>query len=62
MMRKEDLIKRIVDNHNRIVQIEVHGDNAILVADTIRDLRSLLGQLQSELIEETSSKANSEKQ
>ena len=62
MMRKEDLIKRIVDNHNRIVQLEVRGDNAILVADTIRDLRNLLSQLQSELIEEATVNADSDKQ
>lgn len=51
-MTKTDLLQRIMENHNRIAQIEVHGDGAILVADTLRDLRYLLKQLQNEAIEE----------
>ena len=51
-MTKTELIKRIVDNHNRIASILVSGDNAILVADTLRDMRHLFTQLQSESIEE----------
>lgn len=50
-MTKIDLLQRIIDNHNRIAQIEVRGENAILVADTLRDLRSLLNQLKIENIE-----------
>lgn len=49
-----ELIQRIADNHNRVAQILVSGDNAILVADTIRDLRSLVEQLQTEGIAEES--------
>ena len=51
-MKKADLLQRIVDAHNRIAQIEVRGDNTIIVADTLRDLRHLLKQLQTEVIEE----------
>ena len=51
-MTKTELMQRIADNHNRIATIEVHGDGAILVADTLRDLRNLCKQLQSESIEE----------
>ena len=51
-MKKTDLMQRIVDSHNRIAQIEVRGDNAILVADTLRDLRNLLKQLQADTVEE----------
>ena len=51
-MTKKDLLQRIIDNHNRIAQIEVHGESTILVADTLRDLRYLLQQLQNESIEE----------
>lgn len=51
-MTKTDLLQRIIDNHNRIAQIEVRGENAILVADTLRDLRYLLNQLKTENIEE----------
>lgn len=51
-MTKTDLLQRIIDNHNRIAQMEVRGDNTILVADTLRDLRYLLKQLQNESVEE----------
>lgn len=50
-MTKMELINRIVENHNRITNIEVHGDGAILVADTLRDLRNLIKKLQSEPIQ-----------
>lgn len=50
-MIKQDLISRLVENHNRIASIEVRGDNAILVADTLRDLRNLVKKLQSESIQ-----------
>ena len=51
-MTKMELIKRIVDNHNRIASIQVSGDNAIFVADTLKDMRYLFNQLQTESIEE----------
>lgn len=51
-MTKTDLLQRIIDNHNRIAQMEVRGDNTILVSDTLRDLRYLLKQLQNESVEE----------
>ena len=55
-MKKTELLQRIVENHNRIAQIEVHSDGAILMGDTLKDLRLLLKQLQSEPIEEETSK------
>lgn len=45
-----ELIQRIADNHNRIAQIKVSGDDAILVGDTLKDMRALVQQLQSEEI------------
>ena len=51
-MTRTELIKRIMDNHNRIATIQVHGEGAILVAATLRDLRHLFNQLQTESIEE----------
>ena len=55
-MTKTDLLQRIVDNHNRIAQMEVHGDNTILVAETLIDLRHLVKQLQNETIEDAENK------
>lgn len=54
-MTKTELMTRIADNHNRIASIEVHGESACLVADTLRDLRNLMQRLQQETIEENSS-------
>lgn len=51
-MTKQDLLQRIIDNHNRIAQMEVRGDNTIIVAETLIDLRHLLKQLQNETVEE----------
>lgn len=51
-MTKLELLNRIVDNHNRIANVEVHGESAILVADTLRDLRNLIKILQTESTEE----------
>lgn len=47
-MTQLELIQRIADNHNRIAQIKVSGDDAILVGDTLKDMRALVQQLQSE--------------
>ena len=44
-----ELMQRIAENHNRIAQIVVSGDNAILVGDTIRDLRLIVKELQEQL-------------
>lgn len=44
-----ELIQRIIENHNRIAQVVVSGDNAILVGDTIRDLRMIVKELQEQL-------------
>ena len=50
-MTKMELINRIVENHNRIAKMVVSGDNAILVGDTLKDLRQLFQQLQIEDID-----------
>ena len=52
-MTKQELINRLVDNHNRVSSIEVHGEGAILVADTIRDIRFLIKQLQEEMSQDS---------
>jgi hypothetical protein len=54
-MKKTELLTQILENHNRIARIEVHGEGAILVAETLLDLRRLLSRLQAEAIEEETS-------
>ncbi len=55
-MTKVELLNRIVENHNRIANVEVRGDNTLLISDTLRDLRYLIKQLQSEPVEEENKK------
>lgn len=57
-MTKTELLNCIVENHNRIANIEVHGENTLLVADTLRDLRYLVKRLQQETIEDESGGVN----
>lgn len=47
-MTKMELINRIVENHNKIMNVEVHGESVIVLADAMYDLRMLIKQLQSE--------------
>lgn len=44
-----EILQRVAENHNRIAKVYVSGDNAILVGDTIRDLRALAQELQSQI-------------
>lgn len=48
-MTKLEIAQRIVNNHNRIAQIVVSGDSAILLGDTLKDMRMLLKDLQADL-------------
>ena len=48
-MKTLDIMRRLVQIHNRIVQVSVSGDNAILVGDSIRDLRLLLQELEQKV-------------
>lgn len=48
-MKTLDIMRRLVQIHNRIAQVSVSGDNAILVGDSIRDLRLLLQELEQDV-------------
>ena len=48
-MTTMELLQRVAENHNRIAQVIVSGDNAILVGDTLRDLRLIAQELQEQL-------------
>lgn len=47
-MTTKELIERIATNHNRIADMTVSGDNAILVGDTLKDMRDLFQRLKQE--------------
>lgn len=55
-MTKLEIVQRIAGNHNRLANIMVSGDNAIMMGETLRDLRALVQELQqdveAELVEE----------
>ena len=44
-----EILQKVAENHNRIMQVSASGDNAILIGDTIRDLRDLIQQLRADL-------------
>ena len=54
-MKKTELVTQLLDNHNRLVQIEVHGDGTLLMAETLISLRHILNKLKTEEVEEESS-------
>lgn len=43
-----EIIKRVAENHNRIAQVLVSGDSAVLIGDSIKDMRLLIQQLQAD--------------
>lgn len=51
-MTKLEITQRIAGNHNRLANIMVSGDNAILMGETLKDLRSLVQELQQDIEEE----------
>lgn len=55
-----EILQRVAENHNRIAQVFVSGDNAILIGDVIRDLRLLVQQLQADLEAEQQTEAEKE--
>ncbi len=48
-MTKLEILQRIVTNHNRISQVMVSGEGAVLVGDTIKDLRLLAQEIQTDV-------------
>lgn len=56
-MTKLDILKHIADNHNRLMRITVSGDNAILMGETLVDMRLLAQEMQKDVeIDETDTK------
>lgn len=61
-MTKLELMNHLVENHNRILCVSVAGESAILIADTIKDLRCLISALQEDINNERIKSINNEKQ
>jgi len=61
IMTKQEIIQCVVNNHNRLAHITVSGDSAILMGDTLKDLRALVQQLQVDLEAEEAANFENEK-
>lgn len=48
-MKTIDIMQSLVRIHNRIIQINVSGDNSLLMADSIREIRQLLQELENDV-------------
>ena len=61
-MTKLEIVQVIANNHNRLSQIMVNGDNAILMGETIKEMRALVRELQEDIEkEEKESESNEPK-
>ena len=48
-MDKMEILQCVANNHNRLTQIMVSGDNAILMGETLKELRFLAQTLSADL-------------
>ena len=54
-MEVKDILSGIVEIHNRLAEINVHGDDTIRMAEVLQRCRSIVFQMQKELDEEIES-------
>lgn len=59
-MTKLEIAQRVANNHNRLANILVSGDSAILMGETLKDLRLLVQELQKDISEEKLETCNKE--
>lgn len=59
-MNKQEITQYVANVHNRLTQIMVSGDSAIMMGDTLRELRYLVQELQKDINEEEASDKVSE--
>lgn len=48
-MTKQEIIQCVASSHNRLAHVTVSGDSAILMGDTLKELRALVQQLQADV-------------
>lgn len=61
IMTKLEIMNHIIEDHNRILSVSVSGESALLIADTIRDLRNLVSALQNDINAEKVKKITDER-
>ena len=60
-MTKIEIAQHIANAHNRLTQIQVCGDGAILMGDTLKELRLLVQELQKDIEAENASEEEQSK-
>lgn len=59
-MTKLEILQHIVSSHNRLAGIMVSGDNAIMMGDSLKELRYLAGEIQKDAEAEEAEKQQEE--
>ena len=44
-----EILQRLANIHNMILRVFVNGDNAVLIGESIKELRDLIGQLNQDV-------------
>lgn len=60
-MTKIEIVQHIANIHNCLVQIQVCGDGAIMMGDTLKELRFLVQELQKDIEAENASEEEQSK-
>lgn len=45
-METKDILPALIDIHNRLIEISVHGDDTIRMAEVLKQCRAIVFQLQ----------------
>ena len=59
-MTKLEILQHIATNHNNLAHIMVRGDDAIMMGETLKNLRMLVQSLQQDVEEENDKDAGDE--
>ena len=57
-MKTYDLMQRLAQIHNQLMNVSVSGENAILLGNTILNIRSLLQDIENEAKKESTENAD----
>jgi len=57
-MKTYDLMQRLAQIHNQLMNVSVSGENAILLGNTILNIRSLLHDIENEAKKESTENAD----
>ena len=61
-MNKMEILQHIINSHNRLAGVMVSGDSAIMMGETLKELRFLASELQNDVERGEEEAAKSEAQ